>query len=67
MGILVAYLKNKKARVMAMGNTQNSLTLLVALSKMLSEKVSKERRIGINEAEEFVIECISDGMKIMKE
>ncbi len=67
MGILVAYLNNKKARVKAMGNTQNSLTLLVALSKMLSEKVSKERRIGINEAEEFVIECISDGMKIMKE
>lgn len=67
MGIIVAYLKNEKAKVKAVGNTLNLLTLLVALSKMLSKRVSEERRIGIREAEDFVIECIVDGIKTIKD
>lgn len=63
MGIIFAYSKNKKAKVKILSSTLNSLTLLTAISKLLAEKISKEKNISMNEAEKFIIGCVSDGMK----
>ena len=46
-----------------MGSTSNVLVMLVAISRLLVERVSKEKKVNIAEAENFVLECISDGMK----
>ncbi len=65
MGIIVAYSKNKKAKVKAIGKTLNLLTLLVSISKCLTEKISEEKKISIKDAENFIVECIKDGVITM--
>ena len=65
MGIIVTYSTNKKAKVKAIGSTLKLLTLLVSTSKYLSEKISKEKGISLEEAENIVVDCISDGMKVV--
>lgn len=64
MGI-IAILKNEKTKVKALGKTLNLLVLLVAMSKCLAERISKERRISIGEAEIILIDCIKDGIKTL--
>ena len=66
MGIVLAYSKNKKAKVKAVGKTLNLMTLLVAVSKCLSERISKEKGVSLKEAEDIVVDCIKDGMKTVK-
>lgn len=56
-------MKNKKAKTKAFGKTLNLITLLVAISKCLAEKISIEKSINPENAEKFIIECISEGMK----
>ncbi|MFG6369262.1 MAG: hypothetical protein K1W16_12720 [Lachnospiraceae bacterium] len=65
MGIIFAILKNEKTKVKALGKTLNLLVLLVAMSKCLAERISKERRISIGEAEIILIDCIKDGIKTL--
>ncbi len=65
MGIIFAILKNEKTKVKALGKTLNLLVLLVAMSKCLAERISKEKRISIGEAEIILIDCIKDGMKTL--
>ncbi len=65
MGIVIAYSKKEKVKVKAVGRTLNSLTLLVAISKLLAVRISEEKKISIKEAENFVVECIRDGMETM--
>lgn len=67
MGILIAFTKNKKAKVKVGGKTLNLLALTVAISKCLAERISKEKGISLKEAEYIVIDCIKDGMKTIKE
>ena len=67
MGILIAFTKNDKAKVKAGGKTLNLLTLTVAISKCLSERISKEKGVSLGKAEEIVIDCIKDGMKTIEE
>ncbi len=67
MGIIVAYLKNKKAKVKVISNTLNSLTLLVTISKLLAARISEEKKISIKDAENFVVECIKDGVKTIRD
>lgn len=67
MGIIFAYAKNIKAKVKVVGKTLDVLTLFIAISKCLAERISNEKDISVKEAEDFVIECISDGMKTIKE
>jgi len=64
-GIIFAILKNEKTKVKALGKTLNLLVLLVAMSKCLAERISKERRISIGEAEIILIDCIKDGIKTL--
>lgn len=66
MGILIAFTKNQKAEIKAMGKTLNLLTLVVAISKYLAERISTEKGVGIEKAEDIVIDCIKDGMKTIK-
>lgn len=63
MEIVFAYIKNNKAKVKAVGKTLNLLILLVSISKCLAERISKEKQMSLNEAENFVLDCIADGMK----
>ena len=64
--IVFAYSKDKKAKVRAIGKTLNLLTLLIAISKCLAERISKEKGVGLDKAEDIVVDCIKDGMKTVK-
>lgn len=66
MEIIFAYMKNKKAKVKAVGKTLSLLTLLVAISKCLSERISEEKGVSLTEAENIVVDCIKDGMKTIE-
>lgn len=66
MKIIFATLKSEKAKVKTVGKTLNLLTLLVAISKYLAERVSKEKGVSIEEAEDIVVDCIKDGIKTVK-
>lgn len=66
MKIIFATLKDKKAKVKAVGKTLNLLNLLVAISKYLAERISEEKE-GLEKVEDIVVDCIKDGMKTVKE
>lgn len=67
MGIVFACSKNKKAKVKAVGEILDLLTLLVAVSKCLAERISEENGVSLEKAEDIVMDCIKDGMKTVKE
>lgn len=67
MGIVFACSKNKKAKVKAVGEILDLLTLLVAVSKFLAERISEENGVSLEKAEDIVMDCIKDGMKTVKE
>lgn len=66
MEIIFSHLKNKKAKVKAVGKTVNLLVLLVAISKCISGRISEEKRVSLSEAENIVVDCIKDGMKTIE-
>ena len=65
MEIIVTYIKYKKAKIKTIGNTLKLLTLLVSISKYLAERISNEKGISLKEAENLVVDCIKDGMKVV--
>lgn len=67
MKIIFAYTKNQKAKVKAVGKTLSLLTMLVAISKCLAKRISEEKEISLDEAENIVVDCVKDGMKTVKE
>lgn len=67
MEIVFECLKSKKAKVKAVGKTLNLMTLLVAISKCLVERISEEKGVSLEKAEDIVVDCIKDGMKTAKE
>lgn len=67
MGIIVAYSKKNKAKIKIISNTLNSLKLLVAISKLLAARISEEKKISIKDAENFVVECIKDGVNTIRD
>lgn len=67
MKIIFATLKGEKAKVKAIGKTLNLLTLLVAINKCLTERISEEKGVSLGKAEDIVVDCIKDSMKTVKE
>ncbi len=67
MGIVFASSKNEKAKVKAVGKTLNLMTLLVAISKCLVERISEEKGVSLEKAEDIVVDCIKDGMKTIED
>lgn len=67
MKIIFAFTKNKKAKVRSVGKTLELLTLLVAISKCLVDRLSEERGVSLEKAEDIVVDCIKDGMKTIEE
>lgn len=63
MKLIFACTKNQKAKVKTVGKTLDLLTLLVAASKCLSERISEEKGVSLERAENIVIDCVKDGMK----
>ncbi|MDE5696593.1 MAG: hypothetical protein K2I96_04150 [Lachnospiraceae bacterium] len=59
----MTYSKKDKAKINAMGSTLKLLTLLVSISKFLAEKISKEKGVSLEAAENIVVNCVKDGMK----
>ena len=57
----------KKAKVKAAGETLSLLTLLVASSECLAERISQEEGVSLEEAESVVVDCIKDGIRNIKE
>lgn len=66
MKIIFATLKGEKAMVKVVGKTLSLLTLLVAISKCLSERISEEKGVSLTEAENIVVDCIKDGIKTIE-
>ena len=64
---IFACAKNQKAEIKAVGKTVDLLILLVAISKCLTERISKKKEVSIGEAEDMVVDCIRDYMKTVKE
>lgn len=67
MKLIFAYTKNQKAKVKAVGKMLSLLTLLVAISRCLAERISEEKGVSLEKAEDIVVDCIKDGMKTIKE
>lgn len=67
MKIIYATLKGEKAKVKIVGKTLNLLALLVAISKSLSERISEEKVVSLEKAEDIVMDCIKDGIKTIEE
>lgn len=67
MKIIFATLKGEKAKVKVVGKTLNLLTLLVAISKCLAERISEEKGVSLEKAEDIILDCIKDGMKTIEE
>lgn len=63
MKIIYARQKKEKAKVKVIGKTLNLLTLLVAISKFLAERIAEEKGVCIEEAENIVVGCIKDGIR----
>lgn len=61
-----ATLKGEKVKVKAIGKTLNLMTLLVAISKCLTERISEEKGVSLEKAEDIVVDCIKDGIKTVK-
>lgn len=59
-------IKGEKVKVKAIGKTLNLITLLVAISKCLAERISEEKGVSLEKAEDIVVDCIKDGMKTIK-
>jgi len=64
--IIFAYTKNQKAKIKVVGKTLRLLTLLVAISKYLAERISEEKGVSLDKAEDMVVDCIKDGMETIK-
>lgn len=67
MKLIFACIKNQKAKVKAVGKTLDLLTLFVAISKCLVERISKDKGVSLDEAENILVDCMKDGMKSLKE
>lgn len=66
MKVIFATLKGEKVKVKVVGRILNLLTLLVAISKCLAEKISEEKGVTLEKAEDIVVGSIKDGMKTVK-
>lgn len=67
MRIIFAFTKSDKAKVKAVGKTLSLLTLTVAISKCLAERIAEEKGVNLEKAEYIVVDCIKNGMKSLKE
>lgn len=67
MKIIFATFNGEKAKVKAVGKTLDLLTLLVSISKFLAERISKEKGVNLEQAENIVVDCIKDGMKAIND
>lgn len=65
MGFIFAFLKNEKAKVKVIGKNVETLSLLVAICKVIAERVALEKGVSVEAAESIVVDCIKDGMKYL--
>lgn len=63
---LYLHIQKIKTKVKAVGKTLSLLILVVSISKCLSERISKEKGVSLEQAEVIVVDCIKDGIKQCK-
>lgn len=63
MTIILALGKKGKVKVKAIGEKVDTLLLLVAISKALSDKMAKENRMSEKEADKIIVDCVENGIK----
>ena len=66
MGTMIAISKGKRGKVILFGKTLDLLTMIATSSRALAERVQKEKGVSVENAEEIIIECIREGMKVLK-
>lgn len=66
MGIIIAYTKKNKVRLIPFGKVLGLLTINSVINRYLVERVSGETGLDENKAEDFVMECVRDGMGSIK-
>lgn len=57
MKIIFVTLKGEKEKIKAIGKIFDLMVLLIAISKGLSKKISKEKEVCLEEAEKLIIDC----------
>ncbi len=62
MNIIFCFKQRGKGKVYLCGNTISLLTMVVAISRTLAEKVSKEKGLVLDRSVEFITESIKDGL-----
>lgn len=67
MEIMIAVTDGKGVKIKVIGKPVNLLMLLVAISKCMAEKISKEKGVDLEAAEDVVMDCIKNGMKTIRE
>lgn len=58
--------KKQKGRTTYIGSFFNILLLFIGMSSDIIERVAEEKNLSMERAEDFVIECIRDGVKTVK-
>ena len=66
MKIIFARLKKHKVKVKTIGTALDMLTLLAAICKDFAEKISTEKNVSIEQAEDIVFDSVKSGMKTVK-
>lgn len=61
--MIFAFLKGKKSRLKAIGDMTSLMTLLTIISNSLSDKLTEQKGISKEKAQEAVIKCIEYGFK----
>jgi hypothetical protein len=60
LGIMICVKYKTKIKIYRIGNTVQCLTMVVSVCKNISEHVAIEKKLTLDKAMKFVIECVTD-------
>ena len=61
--MIFAFSKGNKIKSKTIGEMKYCIALLAAISKLLSEKLSEQNGLSVEESQRRIIKCIEEGMK----
>lgn len=63
MSFVLSLKTKRKCKVFSRGDILDLSVMVMAVNKSLAEKISKEKNMDMDQAIEFLCECIKDGYK----